>query len=194
VIRISRRAFLTSLAAALPAAALARRAHAAAVDEITSSTRNMRALAEAVLPAELGTAGIAAAVNGFERWVAGYREGAELLHGYGTSVLKWTGPTPATKWAAQLAALDRAAKRTRGAAFAELPAAVRRALIHNDLETVKSSRIPPVVSAPHVALALLAHYYESPAATDLCYNAQIGRQTCRPLAAQTRKPLPLGHA
>jgi hypothetical protein len=25
----------------------------------------------------------------------------------------------------------------------------------------------------------------------LCYQAQIGKQTCRPLAAQSRKPLPM---
>jgi hypothetical protein len=42
-----------------------------------------------------------------------------------------------------------------------------------------------------VAVALLAHFYGTPAATDLCYNAQIGRQTCRPLSAQARKPLPM---
>jgi len=42
-----------------------------------------------------------------------------------------------------------------------------------------------------IAVALLAHFYESPGATDLCYEAQIGRQTCRPLAAQASKPRPI---
>jgi hypothetical protein len=42
-----------------------------------------------------------------------------------------------------------------------------------------------------VALALIAHFYESSAATDLCYEAKIGRATCRPLADSHRKPLPM---
>jgi len=51
--------------------------------------------------------------------------------------------------------------------------------------------MPAVVDASHVALALLAHFYDSPGAADLCYEAQIGRQTCRPLAAQANKPRPM---
>ena len=51
--------------------------------------------------------------------------------------------------------------------------------------------MPGVADANHVSLALLAHFYDSSAATDLCYEAQIGKQTCRPLAASARKPLPL---
>jgi hypothetical protein len=51
--------------------------------------------------------------------------------------------------------------------------------------------MPSVADASHVAVALLAHFYESPAAGDLCYEARIGRQTCRPLAQQSRKPLPV---
>jgi hypothetical protein len=38
---------------------------------------------------------------------------------------------------------------------------------------------------------MLAHFYESPEAADLCYEAQIGKNQCRPLAASLRKPLPL---
>ena len=42
--------------------------------------------------------------------------------------------------------------------------------------------MPNVAEANHVAVALLAHFYESSAAADLCYEAHIGRETCRPLA------------
>ena len=42
-----------------------------------------------------------------------------------------------------------------------------------------------------VAVALLAHFYESADGIDLCYRAQIGKGTCRPLSQQSRKPLPL---
>jgi hypothetical protein len=191
MIRISRRAFLASLAATLPAAAFVRRAHAASIDELAASPRSMRALGEAILPHELGSAGVTKAVNEFERWIAGYREGAELSHGYGTSTLRWAGPTPATAWAAQLSSLDRRAQRANGRTFAALPLSARRALVQSDLDSIKATGIPALARAPHVALALLAHYYSSSEAADLCYRAQIGRQNCRPLAAQTRKPLPL---
>jgi hypothetical protein len=180
----SRRAFLGSLAALVPAAAFVRRAHALAVDDIATSPRTLRALGEAILPSELGTVGIAAAVDRFQRWIAGYREGAELLHGYGTSILESAGPTPATKWATQLARLD-----ARG--FAGLPLEKRRAMVRAELAELKVDRIGAVGRAPHVGVALLAHFYASPEATDLCYDSKIGKQTCRPLAASSRRPLPL---
>ena len=59
------------------------------------------------------------------------------------------------------------------------------------LKGERLDRMPAVVDASHVALALLAHFYDSPGAADLCYEAQIGRQTCRPLAAQANKPRPM---
>ena len=181
---LSRRAFVGTLAAAIPAAALVRRAHALAVDDLSSDPRTLRALGEAVLPSELGTAGTASAVDLFQRWIAGYREGAELLHGYGTSTLEKAGPTPATKWAKQLARLE--AHR-----FAELSLDRRREMVRAELTELKIDRIGSVGRAPHVAVALLAHFYASPEATDLCYQAKIGKQTCRPLATSSRQPLPL---
>jgi hypothetical protein len=188
---LSRRAFLGTLAAAIPAAALVRRAHAAAIDDIAADPRTLHALGEAVLPSELGPAGTRAAVTDFQRWIAGYREGAELLHGYGTSALGKAGPTPATRWAAQLDALDIAARREGVREFAALPLERRREMVRAELTALKADRIPPVGRAPHVALALLAHWYGSPDAVDRCYEARIGRESCRPLAASARKPLPL---
>ena len=184
---LSRRAFLGWLAAAIPASALVRRAHALAVDHLAASPRTLHALGEAVLPSELGSAGIAAAVDRFQRWIAGYRERAELVHGYGTSALETAGPTPATRWAAQLARLD-----AKG--FASLPLDQRRALIRAEFAELQVERIGAVDRAPHVAVALLAHFYASPEATDLCYESKIGKQTCRPLATSSRKPLPLARS
>lgn len=189
--RLSRRAFLGALAAAVPAAALVRRAHAAAVDDLAASPRTLHALGEAVLPSELGRAGTLAAVAGFQRWIAGYRENVELVHGYGTSALERSGPTPATRWAAQLDALDRTARAQGARSFAALPLDLRREIVRRDLETLKADRIGAVGRAPHVALALLAHWYDTPDATDRCYQAHIGKESCRPLAASARKPLPL---
>ena len=188
---LSRRAFLGALAAAVPAAALVRRAHAAAVDDIAANPRTLLALGETVLPSELGRAGTLAAVTAFQRWIAGYREGAELLHGYGTSKLERSGPTPATRWAAQLDALDRMARAEGARSFAALPLDRRREIERGELKTLKVDRIPPVGRAPHVALALLGHWYDTPDATDRCYEVHIGKESCRPLAASARKPLPL---
>jgi len=188
---LSRRAFVGALAAVIPSATFIRSAHAAAVDDIAVDTRTMLALGEAVLPSALGGPEIAKFVTRFQRWIAGYREGAELVHGYGTSMLERTGPTPATRWAKQLDALEAEARKQYGKAFALLTVAERRTLVQTDLDAIKAARIPAVVQAPHVALALLAHFYGSREANDLCYDAVIGRESCRPLATTSRKPLPL---
>ena len=188
---VSRRTFLAALSAALPTAAFVRLAHAAAVDELAGRPQTLRAVGEAVLPAELGRGGTATVVDGFQRWIAGYRENAELVHGYGSSKLESTGPTPATRWATQLDDLDRTARRTHNRSFAALTIAQRQQMVQVELNAFKIDRIPPIGRCPHVALALLAHFYASYAATDLCYDAQIMRENCRPLAASSRKPLPL---
>ena len=187
----SRRAFLGWLAAVIPAGVLVRQAHALSVDALSASPGTLRAIGDAVLPSELGSAGSAAAVDRFQRWIAGYRNNAELVHGYGTSVLERAGPTPATRWAEQLDQLEARAQRQHARSFANLPAEERRAMVRAELSAVKADRIGSVARAPHIALALLAHFYASPQATDLCYQAAIGKQTCRPLASSSRTPLPV---
>lgn len=191
MISFSRRAFLGTLAAALPMTVLVRRAHAAAVGELATDSSTLHALAEAVLPTELGQAGVALAVTDFQRWIDGYRAGVELVHGYGTSRLERAGPTPAPRWARQLDVLNAEARRIHRRAFAALSVTERRAIVQADPEMRKADRIPPIARAPHVALALLASFYGSSVATDLCYESVILRQHCRPLAASSRRPLPL---
>jgi len=189
---ITRRRFLASLAAALPVAAVARRAHAAAVAHLTSEPATLDALAEVVLPsAALGKAALASEVAAFRDWGAGYREGAELNHGYGTSRLRMLGPTPMTRWSTQLDDLDAQAKAKHQRAFHELPPGDRVDLVRASLQGQRLDRMPSVGDASHVALALLAHFYTSSGANDLCYESKIGQQTCRPLAQQSRKPLPM---
>jgi gluconate 2-dehydrogenase subunit 3-like protein len=188
---LSRRHFLASLAAALPLSAIVRRAHAAAVVHLESDPATLDALAEAVLPSSLGRAATRRAAEAFRAWSAGYRENAELVHGYGTSRLRSTGPTPVTRWAAQLDDLDARARNEHQRAFRELAVAERTHVVRSALAGQRLDRMPSVATADHVAVALIAHFYESPAALDLCYGARIGRETCRPLSAQTRKPLPL---
>ena len=145
---ITRRAFLGWLAAAIPAGAIVRRAHALSVDALASSPRTLRGIGDAVLPPELGSAGISGAVDRFQRWIAGYRENAELVHGYGTSLLERSGPTPATRWAAQLDQLDARAKTRHGRAFADLPLEQRRTMVREELSAMKAERIGTAGRAP----------------------------------------------
>jgi hypothetical protein len=189
---LSRRTFLASLAAAAPLAGIVRRAHAAALERLQEDPATLTALAEVVLPAAaLGKKGITQAATTFREWGAGYHEGAELVHGYGTSRLRSTGPTPLTRWTKQLDDLDAAAQSAHGKPFGAIRLAERTALVRAALQGQRLDRLPGVADASHVALALLAHFYESPDAADLCYESQIGKNQCRPLAASRRKPLPL---
>ena len=188
---LSRRSFLSSLAAALPLAVLVRRAHAAAVIHLESDPATLDALAAAVLPSELGRAGTIRVAREFRDWGANYRENAELVHGYGTSRLRATGPSPLTRWTTQLDELEAQAQSKHQQRFRDLTVAQRADLVRAALAGQRLDRMPSVVDANHVAVALLAHFYGTPAATDLCYNARIGRQTCRPLSAQAKKPLPM---
>ena len=188
---LSRRSFLSSLAAALPLTAIVRRAHAAAVIHLESDPATLDALAAAVLPSEIGRAGSARVAREFRDWGAKYRESAELVHGYGTSRLRATGPTPLTRWTTQLDELEAQAQSKHQQRFRDLTVAQRNDLVRATLAGQRLDRMPPVADANHVTIALLAYFYDSPAATDLCYQAQIGKQTCRPLSAQARKPLPM---
>lgn len=188
---LSRRSFVGWLAAALPASAIVRSAHAMALRDLAEKPPVLFALAEAVLPSELGARGIAAAVADFQGWMEGYREGRERVHGYGTSVLERTGPTPVTRWMRQLDALDTAARRSGARNFAALSIPRRQDIVRAALVDAKATRLTAVASAPHLASALLSHFYAGTVANDLCYQAQIGRQQCRPLGQSSRKPLPL---
>ena len=188
----TRRGFLASLAATVPLAVVVRRAHAAAIMHLEAEPANLSALAEVVLPAKaMGRAGLTRAITAFRDWGAGYRAGAELNHGYGTSRLRTTGPTPLTRWMAQLDDLDTAARSAHQKPFAALSLAQREALIRDALRGQPIDRMPATVAAPHVALALISYFYDSSTANDLCYEAHIGRASCRPLAQQARKPLPM---
>lgn len=178
----TRRRFLLGVAALLPLPFMARRLHATAVAALDPA--RLRALAGAVLPSELGAAGLERTVVGFERWLAGYREGVELLHGYGTGEIRLTGPSPALRWAAQLDAL--------GPSLVTSSIPERQARLRAALEGGRFAGLPPVDRAPHLALGLLAFFYGSPQATDLCYQALIGRESCRPLDASSRPPRPPG--
>lgn len=170
------------VSSAVPIALVARRTDALAAAWIADDAATLRALAEAILPSELGREGAARVAREFQRWIDNYREHAELVHGYGTSALRYAPPSPRAKWSAQLAEL----REIVGA-----PLASRREIVRARLKDVRTDRMPAVGAASHVAVALLSFYYQRSEATDLCYRAQVGREQCRPLSASSRAPLPL---
>ena len=92
---IERRGFLLQLGAFLPFAVARRRAAYQAAGSLSRPL--LMALAGAALPSELGREATTAAVDGFSRWLSGYRPGAELLHGYGASDIRRTPPSPAVR-------------------------------------------------------------------------------------------------
>ena len=188
---LTRRTFLGWLASAVPIAVVARRAHAAAVQYLHADPRALHALGEVVLPSAMGQAALRAEVDAFQKWMDGYKENVEVTHAYGNSRLRFTGPTPATRWAKQLDDLGARAKNANQQSFADLSLAQRTEVLEIVLANERLDRMPAVGDANHVAVALAAHYYASPQATDLCYESQIGKTLCRPLADQVRKPPPL---
>ncbi len=183
---LSRRRLLATLAASSPLLIAQRRRASHAAKRIDRAT--LTALAEAILPSAIETAGAAAAVDGFDRWLSGYRGGAELLHGYGSSEVRYTPASPAPRFEADLVALERAARDRHGEGFAQLPADQRRALVTAAIEPHAEAALPPIARAKHVAIALIAFWAESPAGFDVGYGARIGRLGCRPLATNPDRP------
>ena len=137
----------------------------------------LRGLAEVVLPGELGPTGREKVVAAFLKWIQDYRAGADGEHGYGFPRLRRTPPSPASKYATQLAAL-------------ELHSDVRTG-IEAALTGAKIDRLPARPDGGHVATDLMAFYFNSSEANDLAYRAAIGRDTCRGLAGSDARPAPL---
>jgi hypothetical protein len=150
----------------------------------------LRDVAPTVLPAELGPRGVESAVDEFVLWLRDYREGVPLSHGYGSPRLARSGPSPATRYSAQLGALQEAA-RARGGRFGTLPLEQRRAVLDEALKQNGVTNLPGRPDGKHVISDLMAHYFRSSAATDLCYHARIGRNTSRPIQVTTVRPAPL---
>ena len=143
------------------------------------------ALAEVVLPAECDRR---AAIAGFVRWLDNYKEGADTDHGYGNTRIRSTAPSPARNYAAQIAALDAAARTAGAQGFAAASAAQRRTIVEAALASAGIERLPGRPNGAHIASDLMGHYFNSSAANDLCYRAAIERDACRGLDGSERPP------
>ncbi len=152
----------------------------------------LAALGETLLPESLGAAGRAKAVRAFREWIAGYKPVSEEMHGYGYAEIRYTVPDPAPGWNAQLQGMDLLAKKQFGTGFAALKPQQRDTLMSAQLSGTRNGRLPAnPLTAPHVAIALLAHWAGSSEAIDFAYGAHIGKDVCKSLADSPRKPLPL---
>lgn len=182
--KIKRRTFLQSLAAAigmLPFRTV--RSWAQTVTFPGTEADVLNVLAEAVLPAEVGSGGVRHVVEQFERWVRDYRPGADMEHGYGFTSVRSKPPSPAALYMAQLKGLrssllnqDPEAKRT----------AIEAALVGAKIDGL--TRLP---DGKHVISDLMSFYFYSSEATDLCYRVAIERYKCRGLEGSDNPPPPI---
>ena len=150
----------------------------------------LKDIAGTVLPSAIGRPGQDAAVDAFLTWIRDYKEGVALSHGYGEPRLVKSGPTPAPGYAKQIAALQQAAQ-SRGGRFGALPLEVRRELLDAAFTAADLRNLPGRPDGKHVVADLMAHYFRSSSANDLCYNARIGRNTYRAIRVTTVRPAPL---
>jgi hypothetical protein len=193
----SRRTFLTQAATIAAAGAVAGRPGTAQTPAParTLDAALLAALGETVLPESLGAAGRERAVRAFSGWIAAYHPVSEEMHGYGNAEIAYTPADPAPGWNAQLEGLELLSRRKHRRGFAALDVGGRRALLRPQLSQLarqRGDRLPGnPITASHVAVALLAHWADSPEATDLVYGVRIGKGQCRVLADSPRRPLPL---
>jgi len=192
-----RRTFLSQAAASMAAFTVAGDLQAAPQQGPAGASRALdapllAALGEAMLPETLGAAGRTRAVRAFRDWIGAYVPVSEEMHGYGYAEIRYTVADPAPGWNAQLQGMDLLAKKQFGSGFASLKADKRDTIVRAQLAAVRNGRLPAnPLTAPHVAIALLAHWAGSSDAIDLAYGVQIMKDHCRSLADSPHKPLPL---
>jgi hypothetical protein len=148
------------------------------------------AVARIVLPkATLGDTGVATVVEGFRKWLAELTPVAELDHAYiWTDDILYGPPHPGPLWNVQLEALSLEAEKRYGVAFLDLSRADQESLLRRQIPRDLPSALPDPARATHVALGLLAYFYQTSEANDLCYEARIERFTCRGLESSSSEP------
>lgn len=186
----SRRTFLKQSAATIAVVSLPGCAPGAPESPHALVSATLRAVGEAMLPEELGADGRERAVAAFELWAAGIEPVAEMAHPYLVPETVYTRPDPRPGWAAQLQALDIESGKRFGASFGELGVPERRSILEPHVRRAGPDLGRPT-NAGHIAVALAAHFFASPIATDLCYGRSIAKQQCLGLAGAGDEPAPL---
>ena len=150
----------------------------------------INAIAEVVLPTALTADDRRLAVRAFTSWFANYKAGADMGHGYGSSALRApSGPSPISRYATQFAALDKAASEKGAQTFAALPAAARRELVESVLNGAQPvNRLPAQPTGANLVADVMGSYFNSQAGWNLCYRAEINRDSCRTLDGSEKPP------
>jgi len=143
------------------------------------------AIADVVLPAESDRK---AAVAAFTSWIDNYAEGADTDHGYGNTRIHALGPSPARNYAAQIAALDEAARAKGAPSFRAASPADRLVILEQAIADAKVERLSARPTGAHIATDLMGHYFNSSTGADLCYRASIARDACRGLQGSDKPP------
>jgi hypothetical protein len=177
--------WIVALPAALPFRNL--RVFAQPLELTPEAVAFLHEIAPTVLPASIGAARLRTTVDKFVVWTRGYREGVALSHGYGHPRLQKSGASPVPAYVAQLLSLE-ADARARGGRWSDLDLETRRALIDAAFTNAGVRNLPPRPLGQHVIADLMAHYFRSSEANDLCYHAAINREVCRPIQITTRRP------
>ena len=157
------------------------------------SVATLYEIAATVLPASLGATRVRAIADKFVAWTRGYREGVALV-----ARLRASAPAAIRRVAG--AGLHRTARgpgrrgeRERcavaGARPRHAPPAARRGAGEGQRSRTAARGRPASTSSSD----LMAFYFRSSEANDVCYSAMINREVCRPIAITTRKPAPLSH-
>lgn len=181
-----------AVAAALPLSSLRSLAWAQSPSTPALNVPTLNAIAEVVLPSMLTAQERADAANAFVEWVAGYRAGAETGHGYGTTRLRRTGPSPASAYPAQLAALETAARAEGAASLSALSTDARRRVIESALNTpTRVTQLPSQPNGAHVIADFMGQFFHGPSGYNLAYRAAINRLDCRGLEGSDAPPAPL---
>ncbi|MBK5255928.1 MAG: hypothetical protein JJE39_07840 [Vicinamibacteria bacterium] len=184
----------TAAALAAPGVAAKEPSQDIALDFLPRGLTGLWPVAQAVLPKEIGAAGQKEALAAFVTWIHDHDAGRYLEHGYGHTRVAKSAAAPVEKYRAQLQALGAAARRRHGKGFGALDLAARRALLVEAFVALKIDGLGERPSGRHVATALMSHYFSSIEANDLCYEAEIGRDSCRSLAGSGERPEPLAKA
>lgn len=147
-------------------------------------------VAEAALPRSLGREGTNATVGKFLRWLENYRAGVEMSPGYGIPRTRLTPALDISAYAPQLRALrDAMSEQDREPSGDSLE--TKKQLIQASLREAGVEGLPNRPDGRHVVADLLSFYLRSSEASDLCYEAEIGRYTCPGLSRLGDKPAPL---
>ena len=144
-----------------------------------SQADTLASLAAVVLPSELGPDGIREIARRFELWVRDYHPGAEMDHGYGFTRIRTKPPSPAPAYLRQLESLR---------ASLQGDAEARRHAVEAAIEEAQITDLPRTPDGRHIAVDLMAFYFRSSDANDLCYRAAIGRDQCRGLKGSDNPP------